>query len=57
MHLTLRGLLLSPFVRSRLRQLMAKDPAAGRTCPLDEAAEAIRHQEVEHARAKIVVTV
>ncbi|MFC8427920.1 NAD(P)-dependent alcohol dehydrogenase [Streptomyces sp. NPDC057253] len=32
-------------------------PAVERTYPLSEAAEAIRHLEVEHARAKIVVTV
>lgn len=32
-------------------------PAVERTYPLGEAAEAIRHLEVEHARAKIVVTV
>lgn len=74
MRLTLRGLLLSPFVRQRLLQLMAKArkenlttlrelaeagkiaPAVERTYPLSEAAEAIRHLEVEHARAKIVVT-
>ncbi|MFE6358970.1 NAD(P)-dependent alcohol dehydrogenase [Streptomyces sp. NPDC057806] len=32
-------------------------PVIERTYPLSEAAEAIRHLEVEHARAKIVVTV
>ncbi|MGW0912832.1 NAD(P)-dependent alcohol dehydrogenase [Streptomyces sp. NPDC002784] len=32
-------------------------PVVERTYPLSEAAEAIRHLEVEHARAKIVVTV
>ncbi|WP_432041168.1 NAD(P)-dependent alcohol dehydrogenase [Streptomyces cadmiisoli] len=32
-------------------------PVVERTYPLREAAEAIRHLEVEHARAKIVVTV
>ncbi|MFE4669854.1 NAD(P)-dependent alcohol dehydrogenase [Streptomyces sp. NPDC056716] len=32
-------------------------PVVERTYPLSEAAEAIRHMEVEHARAKIVVTV
>ncbi|MFF7275501.1 zinc-binding dehydrogenase [Streptomyces griseorubiginosus] len=32
-------------------------PAVERMYPLSEAAEAIRHLEVEHARAKIVVTV
>ncbi|MET8076615.1 NAD(P)-dependent alcohol dehydrogenase [Streptomyces sp. NPDC005303] len=32
-------------------------PAVERMYPLGEAAEAIRHLEVEHARAKIVVTV
>jgi len=75
MLLTLRGLLLSPFVRQRLLQLMAKArkenltalrelaeagkiaPAVERNYPLSEAAEAIRHLEVEHARAKVVVTV
>ncbi|MGW0420155.1 zinc-binding dehydrogenase [Streptomyces sp. NPDC003015] len=31
-------------------------PAVERTYPLDEAAEAIRHLEVAHARAKIVIT-
>jgi NADPH:quinone reductase-like Zn-dependent oxidoreductase len=74
-RLTLRGLLLSPFVRQRVLQLPAKArkenltalrqlaeagkiaPAVERTYPLGEAAEALRHLEVEHARAKIVVTV
>ncbi|MDH6546891.1 NADPH:quinone reductase-like Zn-dependent oxidoreductase [Streptomyces sp. SAI-208] len=73
--LTLRGTLLSPFVRQRVLQLPARArkenltalrelaeageiaPAVERTYPLDRAAEAIRHLEVEHARAKIVVTV
>ncbi|MER6492952.1 NAD(P)-dependent alcohol dehydrogenase [Streptomyces griseorubiginosus] len=32
-------------------------PAVERMYPLSEAAEAIRHLEVEHARAKIVITV
>ncbi len=32
-------------------------PAVERNYPLSEAAEAIRHLEVEHARAKVVVTV
>jgi NADPH:quinone reductase-like Zn-dependent oxidoreductase len=32
-------------------------PAIDRTYPLDETAEAIRHLEVEHARAKVVITV
>ncbi|MGN9762432.1 NAD(P)-dependent alcohol dehydrogenase [Streptomyces sp. SD31] len=32
-------------------------PAVERTYPLSEAAEAIRYVEVEHARAKVVVTV
>ncbi|MFE7899366.1 NAD(P)-dependent alcohol dehydrogenase [Streptomyces sp. NPDC057424] len=32
-------------------------PVVERTYPLDEAAEAIRYLEVEHARAKVVVTV
>jgi NADPH:quinone reductase-like Zn-dependent oxidoreductase len=74
-RLTLRGLLLSPFVRQRLLRLPAKArkddlrvlrelveagriaPAVERMYPPSEAAEAIRHLEVEHARAKIVVTV
>jgi NADPH:quinone reductase-like Zn-dependent oxidoreductase len=32
-------------------------PVVERTYPLSEAAEAIRYLEVEHARAKVVVTV
>jgi NADPH:quinone reductase-like Zn-dependent oxidoreductase len=32
-------------------------PVVERTYPLSEAAEAIRYVEVEHARAKVVVTV
>jgi NADPH:quinone reductase-like Zn-dependent oxidoreductase len=32
-------------------------PVVERTYPLREAAEAIRYLEVEHARAKVVVTV
>jgi NADPH:quinone reductase-like Zn-dependent oxidoreductase len=74
-RLTLRGLVLSPFVRQRVLQLPAKArkdnlaalrelteagkiaPAVERMYPLSEAAEAVRHLEVEHARAKIVVTV
>jgi NADPH:quinone reductase-like Zn-dependent oxidoreductase len=32
-------------------------PVVERTYPLDAAAEAIRYLEVEHARAKVVVTV
>ena len=32
-------------------------PVIDRTYPLSEAAEAIRYLEVEHARAKVVITV
>jgi NADPH:quinone reductase-like Zn-dependent oxidoreductase len=32
-------------------------PVIDRTYPLSEAAEAIRYLEIEHARAKVVVTV
>jgi D-arabinose 1-dehydrogenase-like Zn-dependent alcohol dehydrogenase len=32
-------------------------PTVERTYPLSEAAEAIRHLQVEHVRARIVVTV
>lgn len=73
--LTVRGQVISPFVRQRVLQLPAKAskenlaalrelaeagsiaPAVERTYPLGEAAEALRHLVVEHARAKIVVTV
>lgn len=32
-------------------------PVIDRTYPLDEAPEAVRYPEVEHARGKVVVTV
>ncbi|MEU3984259.1 NAD(P)-dependent alcohol dehydrogenase [Streptomyces sp. NPDC026672] len=73
--LTLRGTLVAPFVRQRVRPLMGPAPSrevlarvrelaeSGRLVPvidrtfaLAEAAEAIRHLEVEHARGKVVVT-
>lgn len=43
-----------------LRELVERGdlaPVVDRTYPLREAAEAIRYLEVEHARAKVVVTV
>ncbi|WP_199439864.1 NAD(P)-dependent alcohol dehydrogenase [Umezawaea beigongshangensis] len=71
----LRALLLSPFVRQRLRGLVssvgAEDlrflrqvvedggltPVIGRTYPLAEAADAVRHVGEGHARGKVVLTV
>ncbi|MHC3467317.1 NAD(P)-dependent alcohol dehydrogenase [Streptomyces sp. 7R007] len=41
----------------RLAESGKVTPVVERTYPLGQAAEAIRHLEVEHARAKIVVTV
>jgi hypothetical protein len=39
------------------RRAGSQDRPGRRADPLSEAAEALRHLEVEHARAKIVVTV
>jgi len=72
MRLTLRGLVLSrrqvrvlttvPPGRdlAALRDLIESGqltPVIDRTYPLERAPDAIRYVEVEHARAKVVVTV
>jgi NADPH:quinone reductase-like Zn-dependent oxidoreductase len=76
MGLTIRGMLLSRFVRHRLlalteaprtrenltvlRELVEGGkvaPVIDRTYPLSEVPEAIRYLQVEHARAKVVITV
>jgi NADPH:quinone reductase-like Zn-dependent oxidoreductase len=73
--LTLRGALVSRFVRQRVLSFLAKPskenlatlrefvesgkvtPVIDRTYPLSETPEAVRYLEVEHARAKVVITV
>ena len=73
MRRILRALAISPFVRQSLRPVSAsgnhlaelKDlieagkitPAIDRTYPLSQTAEALRYLGVEHARAKVVITV
>ena len=51
---------LRVFVSSTLGELAETGrviPIIDQTYPLEEAAEAIRYLEVEHARAKVVITV
>ncbi|MFC0526230.1 NAD(P)-dependent alcohol dehydrogenase [Phytohabitans kaempferiae] len=57
---TLNNVAPSAEVLADLRQLIESGmvlPAIDRTFPLAEVAEAIRYVEVEHARAKVVITV
>jgi NADPH:quinone reductase-like Zn-dependent oxidoreductase len=49
-----RALLAAP---RELAQSGKVTPVIDRTYPLSEAAEAIRYLEMDHARAKVVITV